>query len=132
MSDGTQPLPTPTRLPMIAAAVVAVVFLAMSIWLLSKFGEDWSHAVVIYNAVCSIAFTAFGVLLGSKVQEVNVAKATASATEAKADATKKADAIKSALTTLRPGTGSNDEAGGGAIIVKSSRDAHEILLQALT
>lgn len=122
----------PSRTSLIAALVVAIVFLGVSIWLLSKFGDDWNHVTVVYNALCSIAFTAFGVLLGSKVQEVNVAKATATATDAKADAAKKSDAIKTALTTLRPVVGASDESGGGSgAAVKSSRDAHEILLRAL-
>lgn len=83
----------------IAAALIAAVFLGMSVYLLLHFGintapsGDWDHTLVIYNAINSVGFTAVGVLLGAQVQQVNVSAA-------KADAQKKGDTAKAALAAL--------------------------------
>ncbi|MGJ9420140.1 hypothetical protein ACHAC9_20655 [Massilia sp. CMS3.1] len=112
--------PTPTKLTLIAtviAAFVAVVFLGMSVWLTYTFNE-WSQVAVVYNAVCAVAFSAFGVLLGSKVQEVNVTRAVQTAERVSTELQKKTEAIKTATKALTPhneaGGGAGDGAGGGA------------------
>ena len=110
----------------VVAGIVAVVYLAMSFYLLDKYPE-WERTVVVYNALSAIAFSAFGVLLGSKVQEVNVVKAVQTAKEATADAQKKGEAVKAAAMAL-----GDDEAGGGTIDPrKANRVAHDILVNAM-
>ena len=45
---------------------------------------NWDRSLVIFNALSAIGFAAIGVLLGTKVQEVNVAKAETDKEKAKA------------------------------------------------
>jgi hypothetical protein len=132
--------PPPTEKPMKlsngAAILLTLVFLGVSIWLLATYGtgeHGWDHAVVVYNALTSIAFTAAGVLLGTKVQQVNVDKANADAKHANDEAGKKSGAIKSALTALDGSAGrSVQEDGGGTATVDSITSARSILQQALS
>ena len=114
----------------IAAGVLTLVFLAVSGWILATFGvgdHGWDHVVVVYNALTSIAFTAVGVLLGAKVQQVNVNKANDEAKAANAKATTSSSAIKTALSQLEtPSNTKVDESGGGSISA-----ARSTLLRAL-
>lgn len=117
-----------SRIATTVAGLVAVVFLGMSWYLVATFNQ-WEQVSVVYNAVCAVAFSAFGVLLGSKVQEVNVARAVQTADKALDEAKRKSDAIKAATAVLR-----DDEAGGGTSIPGGSdnrRTAIEILQQAM-
>lgn len=126
------PMTTTTKVALVVAGLVAVVFITMSFWLITKF-DKWENVVVVYNAVCAVAFSAFGVLLGSKVQEVNVTKAVQTAKEATADAQKKGEAIKAAAKALRSGTVDN-EAGGGVLASGAelrNSVAHDILVDAM-
>ena len=99
------------------ALILMLTFLAASAWMLNQASQTdkgtWDHAIVIYNALTSVGFSAVGVLLGTKVQQVNVDKANAETAQAKQESAKKTTAIQSALTHLE-GT-SADEAGGGAV-----------------
>jgi len=124
------------KLSDIVAILLTAVFLGVSIWLLNTYGagdRGWEHAVVVYNALTSIAFTAVGVLLGAKVQQVHVDKANADAEQATNDASKKSAAIKTALMKLEEAAGRNvQEAGGGTVTVDSISGARIILQQALS
>ncbi|WP_077002717.1 hypothetical protein [Variovorax sp. KK3] len=116
-----------------AALLITLAFLLASGWLLYAFGltgdKAWDRAVVVYNALTSVGFAAVGVLLGTKVQQVNVEKANGEADKAKADAARKADAIKTALTEMgKPPAAAVDEAGGG---IAPLTHAQIILRQAL-
>ena len=99
------------------ALILTLSFLAASAWMLNYAIQtdksNWDHAIVVYNALTSVGFSAVGVLLGTKVQQVNVDKANADTAQAKQESAKKTTAIQSALTHLE-GT-SADESGGGAV-----------------
>ena len=120
----------PTRITLIAAIVLTVIYVVWSWYVFSKFamqtppnGSSWDHAMVIYNGVASIGFAAIGVLLGTQVQQTNVARAHEEAAGAKADAAKKGEVIKRVeeLTRSEP-----DDRGGGP---SKSNDAPERLEQ---
>lgn len=120
-----------SHMAMAIAVLVAVVFLAMSSWLTYKFPE-WQQVAVVYNAVCAVAFSAFGVLLGSKVQEVNVTRAIQTAQAATIDASKKTVAIKAAIGTLHGSAATDNEAGGGVgSVLQAQRSALGILIEAM-
>ena len=111
-----------------AAALIALAFLVGSGVMLYCFGlntpdkGNWDHAVIVYNALTSVGFTAIGVLLGTQVQQVNVANAKAETKDAKADGNKKATAIRGAVDALgHPAAASADEAGGGVTPVANAR-----------
>lgn len=99
------------------ALILTISFLAASAWMLSYAIQtdknNWDHAVVVYNALTSVGFSAVGVLLGTKVQQVNVDKANSDTAKAQQESAKKTSAIQSALTHLE-GTAA-DEAGGGTV-----------------
>lgn len=112
--------------PVIVALLVAVVFLALSAYLIQKFA-DWNQVVVVYNAICSVAFSAFGVLLGAKVQEVNVTRAVQTAETALKDAQQKTEAIRTAAKALQV----DDEEAGGGGGGKRARPGRQAALQIL-
>lgn len=117
-----------SRIATAVAGLVAVMFLGMSWYLVATF-NTWEQVSVVYNAVCAVAFSAFGVLLGAKVQEVNVVRAVQTADKALDEAKRKSAAIKAATAVLQ-----DDEAGGSAAHSgnsKNRRAALEILQQAL-
>ena len=122
-----------SQIPTYSALALTIVFLVVSAWLLKNFGvtgdHAWDHAVVVYNALTSIAFTAVGVLLGAKVQQIHVDKANADATLAKGESAAKTAAIKTALTHLNSANGQVDEAGRG---IAPASTARAVLLQALS
>ena len=99
------------------ALILALSFLAASAWMLNYAIQTdpshWDHPIVVYNALTSVGFSAIGVLLGTKVQQVNVDKANADTVQAKKESAKKTTAIESALTHLE--RTSTKEAGGGAV-----------------
>ena len=112
------------------ASIVAVVFLATSVWLIYSL-NDWQQVTVIYNSLCAVAFSAFGVLLGSKVQEVNVTKAVQKADQAVSDLQKKSVAIKAATKALQGDTPDNEAGGGVMSELSTNRAALAILTEAL-
>lgn len=127
-----------TKLTSAVAVLLTIAFLIASGWLLMSFGltgeHAWDHAVVIYNALTSVGFTAIGVLLGTKVQQVNIEKANSDVGKVTADAQKKSDAIHAALSHLdnappaappKPG----DDSGGGLTTITAAK---LILRQALS
>lgn len=118
MSD-TSGKSNPTTIAIITAIVLTGVWLVGSWYLFNYFamqkppeGSNWERALVIYNGIASVAFAAIGVLLGTQVQQANVARARQEAAEAKVDATKKGeviDRVKEAVTTPPK----SDDLGGG-------------------
>jgi len=107
-----------------AAALLLALYLYASWYLMGHFtgtnaqgvpvvGElGWSRALVVYNGIASIGFAAAGVLLGTTVQQVNLAAA-------KADAAKKGAALKDALdkaTTPPPAASGSDVGGAGPVV----------------
>jgi len=72
------------------AGVLSVGYLIFAGYLFLNFvrvaGDDkqWDHAVVLLNAMSAIGFSAFGVLLGTTVQQVNVANAKKETAKVKA------------------------------------------------
>ena len=111
------------------AVLVAIVFLALSAWLIYFF-DEWHQVTVVYNAVCAIAFSAFGVLLGSKVQEANVTRAVQTAEQASREVQIKTEAIKAAATTLSAPE-ADDESGGGHQARRARADALSVLMASL-
>jgi hypothetical protein len=98
-----------SNISLLVGAVVVVVYgyvtyeMAAKFVFVDKSPEDtlWQHAVVLYNAIASIAFSAFGVLLGASVQQVHLNEAKQTIKAVKDDVKAKIDALDA-----------NDEAGG--------------------
>ena len=124
----------------IAAAVIALVYLGASAFILYHFGVtntpsgEWDHVIVIYNSITSVGFTAIGVLLGTQVQQVNLnaakadtAAAKADTAAAKADADKKTVASRAAIGLLGPAAAD----GGGSAPTPVVR-AHNLLVDSLS
>jgi len=91
-----------TMVAMIAAVILAVAY-GVVVWLLLDrfaFAENpkgnWDHALTIFNSVSAIGFAAIGVLLGTTVQQTNVAKAE----KEKAVAEKETVAVKAGARRL--------------------------------
>ncbi len=108
------------------AIVIGLFWIVISVVLVYHFGvqeNNWDHTLVVYNAVSSVGFAAIGVLLGVKVQQVDLVNA-------KADAKSKSNAVKDALRALTQDTG---DAGGGTPLGRTSggAEALAILLRAL-
>jgi hypothetical protein len=74
----------------IAAIILTLVYLGAAALLLSHFTwvdnpvGNWERALVIFNGIAAVGFTAVGVLLGTSVQQTNVANARSDAAQAKA------------------------------------------------
>ena len=81
----------------IAAWALTLMYLVFGAFLFQKFvlgdgpDKNWERALVIFNAVSAIGYAAVGVLLGTTVQQVNVANAKKEADKAKASEAKLAD-----------------------------------------
>ena len=112
----------PRRLPLytILAATLLIVFWMYATYQLyqdfivatKQPGGGWERAQAIYSGITSVGFAAIGVLLGTQVQQVNVAAARSDADKARLGEAKAKGAIKDVLPMLPP-----DDRGGG------SRDA---------
>lgn len=115
----TSRLPTYT---LVAAVFLGLAWLFASWLMYRRFVQSdqtgtWDHALVLYNGLSSVGFTAIGVLLGTQVQQVNVSAArreaeTArkSATEAKTDAAKLRAGARAAAKAATPAA----DLGGGS------------------
>ena len=74
----------------IAAWILTGIYVLVAVLLLQRFGfgdgsgGNWERALTIFNAFSAIGFAAVGVLLGTTVQQVNVANAQKEAVDAKA------------------------------------------------
>jgi len=83
-----------------AAWGFAILYLGYVGFLILKFvlgdgaDKNWEHALVILNAVSAIGFAAVGVLLGTTVQQVNVANAEKKADKAMLSEGKVAEGAK--------------------------------------
>src|SRR5438105_15721641 len=105
----------------LAALALTVLYIGTCWLFINRFALDnplpdlqWQRALVIFSGISSVGFAAIGVLLGTTVQQVNVSAAREQAATAKADAEKKAGAIRSALSTLNAkGAQATDDKGGG-------------------
>lgn len=123
------------------AIILALLYVGASWLLLNHFvlskppGDDatWQRALVIYNGIASVGFAAIGVLLGTSVQQVNLAAAQKDANAAKQEASDKGNVIKGALDKLSGvAPPSSAEAGGGAAAALTQvNDARKILLGGL-
>lgn len=75
---------------MIAAAVVAVIYLVAAWYLFEKFAlpaqpeGNWERALSIFSGISTVGLAAIGVLIGTSIQQGNVANAQKQATEQKA------------------------------------------------
>lgn len=86
----------------------------------------WTRAVFLFGGVSSIGFTAVGILLGTKVQQVNVADAKKDAADAKKDTKVQVDANNDALQALN--TVSDAEGGGATASLDVLKPAHSAML----
>jgi len=74
----------------IAAWLLTVLYVVVALVLLWRFGlgdgsgGNWERALIFFNAFSAIGFAAVGVLLGTTVQQVNVANTQKEAVNAKA------------------------------------------------
>jgi hypothetical protein len=73
----------------IAAAILTGLYVVVAIYLLVHFGLEriaggnWERSILIFNALSALGFAAAGVLLGTTVQQVNVANAQRETVNAK-------------------------------------------------
>ncbi len=73
----------------IAALILAITYLWFTWRIYSDFAMqepptgNWDHAMIIYNGITSVGFAAIGVLLGTQVQQTNVAQAQQEAARAR-------------------------------------------------
>src|SRR5690348_802981 len=83
---------------LLTAAYLVFVGLLV-VWFVVGDGADkkWDHAQIIFNALSAIAFSAVGVLLGTTVQQVNVANAKKETDKAKAHQTNLAERAKDVM-----------------------------------
>lgn len=125
----------------IVALVLAALYVAASWYLLQRFALDkplpelsWQRALIIFSGITSVGFAAIGVLLGTTVQQVNIAAAREQASAAKAEADKKTKAIKGAITKLTgpPATQPADLGGGPMTEATRVAEAHRALLDGLS
>jgi len=85
--SGTQP----DHRTYIAALILSGVYLVLAIFLLfyglyvNPPGNNWDHAYAIFTNIATAGFTAIGVLLGTAVQQTNVANAQSQAGQARAN-----------------------------------------------
>ena len=129
MSGSTSRQPIVTT---IVALALAALYVAACWFLLRRFALDqrlpelqWQRALMIFSGISSVGFAAIGVLLGTTVQQMNVSAA-------KADANKKAIAIKGAIAELAGTPGAKpDDIGGGTADTRAAA-ARRILLESLT
>ncbi|MBP2511752.1 hypothetical protein [Sphingomonas sp. PvP018] len=114
------------RLPvytLVAAALLAVAWLIASWLMYERFvppgqPEAWDRALVLYNGLSAVGFTAIGVLLGTQVQQVNVAAArreAASARQGEAEAKSGAAATKAGARAAAKAAGAGDDRGGAGV-----------------
>ena len=117
-------MPSRPKTPIItlfAALFIVALYIASSWFLLQHFvltqalpDLSWSRAMVIYNGIASAGFAAIGVLLGTSVQQVNLAAAQTGLAKAQFDSNNKTDAIKTALNKLNGAvTNTPADLGGG-------------------
>lgn len=105
-----------------AVALTAVWLIACGVlygrFIASEATPSWDKALVLYNGLCAVGFTAVGVLLGTQVQEVNVVAARRDAQAAQRDkAVAQTDAATvraGARAALRATTAGDDRGGGEA------------------
>jgi hypothetical protein len=90
MTDSTAKEARKSTIAIAAAVVLSAGYLCFAGYLFVKFvlgdggGTNWDRAVVLFNAVSAIGFSAFGVLLGTTVQQVNLVNAKKETDKAKA------------------------------------------------
>lgn len=109
MSD-TDPTPTPPPAgpplyALLTAAALLALYIGLTIAMMVRFAGDdklWEHALLIYNGFTAFAVAAGGVLLGTQIQQANVAAARREAGEAKTDANRARQAVREALTAMEP------------------------------
>ena len=83
----------------IFAVIFTLVYLGMTWLLFDAFvlgdGADarWQRALVLYNPLVSVGFSAIGVLLGAKVEAVRTERVKTAAAEAKSDIEKSRAAV---------------------------------------
>ncbi len=81
----------------VAAWGITIVYFVVAAVLLWRFGlgdgagGNWERALVVFNSLSAIAFAAVGALLGTTVQQVNVAKAQKEAADARASENRMAE-----------------------------------------
>lgn len=84
----------------VAAALLTVFYLGTAWYLLNHFAlpanpeGNWERALTLLNGIAAIGFAAAGVLLGTSVQQVNVASAQKEASDQKAKADRLAEPSK--------------------------------------
>ena len=76
MNDLQQPVSKPSVAAERAAIVILILFGVFLVWLLTQARMDnevhWSRLLALYSGVEAIAFTAAGVILGTRVQRAQV------------------------------------------------------------
>jgi len=77
---------TPPLHALITAGALLLLYvgltIAMMAWFAGKTGTLWDHALLIYNGFTGFAVAAGGVLLGTQIQQANVASARRTADRA--------------------------------------------------
>lgn len=116
MNDLQQPVTKPSVAAAPAAIVILILFGVFLVWLLTQARMDneihWSRLLVLYSGVEAIAFTAAGVLLGTRVQRAQVDAAESRAETLQADlqdsvklaagAEARGQSLRAALETAAP------------------------------
>ena len=108
------PSPTTRR----AAIGLTLIWIVGTVAMYYEFvagSNNWDHALVLYNALTSVGFTAVGVLLGTQVQQVNLAAAEKKASDAKAEADKKGMVLKAIGRTVSDDRGGAQSASKGFV-----------------
>ena len=113
MSDTPNPLPPIHAL--VTAGVLLALYVGLTIAMVGYFagsadGKLWEHALLIYNGFTAFAVAAGGVLLGTQIQQANVAAARREANDAKAEADRVKGAAREALAAVHAEPASGDKA----------------------
>jgi hypothetical protein len=118
---------------LISALIIVALYVASSWFLLQHFvltqslpDLSWSRAMVIYNGIASAGFAAIGVLLGTSVQQVNLAAAQTGLAKAQTDSDNKTQAIKTALNKLNGAVVNTPADLGGGPVREETRVAETV------
>lgn len=110
------PVSSLPRYTVMTAAIIVGMYLVLTLIMIFSLGAKpdeephWQHALLIYNGFMAFATSAAGVLLGTQIQQANVAASQQMAGQAAASEQKVKSAVKDALDKL---DGKFTEAGGG-------------------
>lgn len=90
-----------------AGVIVGVYFIVAGVLLFNLYNPgktppDWDHVLTIFNAIGALATAAAGVLLGVQIQQGHLDSVKRDRDGQAAEATRKDNALRQALTQLHP------------------------------